>query len=271
MSTSTSIAAALSALALAAPTHSAAQAAENWQMGLSVYGWFPSVKGTTSFSPPPGSTGGSDVTVDAADILSDLKFVFMGSFEARKGRWGGFTDLIYMDLGDTKSQTRDFLLGRHQVPADVSGKLDYDLKSTVWTLAGEYRAMAGPGFELDAFVGARMIDVEQTVQLELSGNVGSIALADRSGRRSASLNHWDGLVGVKGRVSFGPNRAWFVPYYADIGAGESDLTYRLNAGLGYSFAWGELVAQWRYLDYDFGNKVSSLSFSGPAIAINFRW
>jgi hypothetical protein len=265
------VAAASCAVALLSPAGAVAQAASGWQMGLTIYGWVPSVKGSTTFSPPPSSSGGSDVSVNAADILDKLKFVFMGSFEARNGRWGGFTDLVYMDLGDTKMQTRNFLLGRQQVPADVSGQLDYDLKSTVWTLAGEYRLIAEPGVEFDAFAGARMVDVDQTVGLELSGNVGSIALADRSGSRRASLTNWDAIVGVKGRMSFGANRAWFVPYYADIGTGESDRTYQLMTGVGYAFQWGEMVAQWRYLDYDFGDKVNSLSFNGPAIAVNFRW
>jgi hypothetical protein len=32
-----------------------------------------------------------------------------------------------------------------------------------------------------------------------------------------------------------------------------------------------MVAQWRYLNYDFGDKIDKLSFSGPAVAVNFRW
>ena len=256
------------------PAAASAQASEPWQFGASIYGWFPSLKGTTTFPPPPGGGSGgssSDVTVDAADIIDALKFVFMGSFEARKGRWGGFSDLIYMDLGQTKSQTRDFLLGNQQVPADVNGSVTYDMKSYVWTLAGEYRAVAEPSLEVDTFLGARMIDVTQTVNYSLSGNVGPIALPDRSGNRKVSLNNWDGIVGVKGRYSFGADRSWFVPYYADIGAGQSDLTYQLMTGVGYSFKWGEMVAAWRYLKYDLGGAIDSLGFSGPAIAFNFRW
>lgn len=261
----------LCATAVLSPAAAGAQSTEAWQFGASVYGWFPSVTGSTTFPPPPGSEGGSGITVDAADVIGDLKFVFMGSFEARKGRWGGFTDFIYMDLSDTKSRTRDLLLGSQQVPSDVSADLEYDLKSAVWTLAGEYRAVAEPGLEVDTFLGARMIDVEQKVDFSLSGNIGSIALTDRSGSRKANLKHWDGIVGVKGRFSFGANREWFVPYYADVGAGQSDLTYQLMAGIGYALQWGEMVAQWRYLDYDFGKAIDKLSFNGPAIAVHFRW
>jgi hypothetical protein len=252
------------------PAAAGAQASEPWEFGVSLYGWFSTVKGSTAFPPPPASVG-SDFTVDPADMIDSLKFTFMGAFEARKGRWGGFTDLLYADVGDTKSQTRDFLIGQRQVPADVTGKVAFDAKSYAWTLAGEYRAVAEPGLEVDMLLGARMVEAEQVVDFSLSGNIASIALPDRSGNRQVSMTHWDGIVGVKGRLSFGAHRSWFAPYYADIGAGESDLTYQLMAGIGYSFKWGELVAQWRYLKYDTDGPIGSLSFGGPAMAVNFRW
>jgi len=264
------IATALCAVSLLIRAAAGAQASQPWQFGISLYGWFSSITGRTTFPPPPASAG-SDFTVDPADMIDSLKFTFIGSFEARNGRWGGFTDLLYADVGDTKSQTRDFLIGRSRVPADVSGKVTFDAKSYAWTLAGEYRAVAEPGLEVDALLGARMVDAEQKVDFSLSGNVGSIPLPDRSGSRKVSVTHWDGIVGVKGRLSFGANRSWFAPYYADIGTGESDLTYQLMTGLGHSFNWGELVAQWRYLKYDSGGAIDSLSFSGPAMAVNFRW
>jgi len=262
-------AAALTATAVLMPAAAGAQSSDGWQFGASIYGWFPTLKGTTTFPPPPG--GGSDITVDAADIINNLKFVMMGSFEARKGRWGGFTDLIYMDLGNTKSQTRNFQLGHVQVPADVSGQLTLDMKSTVWTLAGEYRAVEDSALWLDTFLGARLIDVDQTLTYALSGNLGPIALPDRSGNRNASLTNWDGIVGVKGRYLFGDQRRWFVPFYGDVGTGDSSSTYQVMTGVGYAFEWGEIVGQWRYLKYDFGGAIDSLSFNGPAIAFNFHW
>jgi hypothetical protein len=32
-----------------------------------------------------------------------------------------------------------------------------------------------------------------------------------------------------------------------------------------------MVARWRHLDDDFGDKFKEPSFNGPAIAVNFRW
>jgi len=78
---------------------------------------------------------------------------------------------------------------------------------------------------------------------------------------------------VRGRFSFGPDNAWFVPYYLDIGNGESDFTLQAIAGIGYAFKWGEAVAAWRYLSYDLGSNkaIADVNFSGPVVGVTFRW
>ena len=45
------------------------------------------------------------------------------------------------------------------------------------------------------------------------------------------------------------------------------------AGIGYSFGWGDVLAAWRYLDYDMksGETIESLNLNGPLIAVVFRW
>ena len=64
-----------------------------------------------------------------------------------------------------------------------------------------------------------------------------------------------------------------VPYYADVGTGESQLTWQVYGGLGYQFSWGEVFAVWRYLDYNFksGSAIKDINFNGPAIGVGFRW
>jgi hypothetical protein len=103
--------------------------------------------------------------------------------------------------------------------------------------------------------------------------VGSIPTPGRSGSSSNSRSYWDGIVGVKGRVMFGADRRWFMPYYVDIGAGDSDLTWQAMTGLGYSWGWGDIVASWRYVDYDLGSNkpLTDLTLNGPALSFVFRW
>ena len=58
-----------------------------------------------------------------------------------------------------------------------------------------------------------------------------------------------------------------------MGGGESKLTWQAIAGVGYQFGWGSLVANWRYLDYDFksGSKVENLDFNGIALGASFKF
>ena len=257
------------ALALAAPL-AFAQAAPSWKYQASLYAYLPDISGRTTF-PQTGAGGGA--TLDAETIIDNLKFTFMGSLEASNDRWGMYTDVVYMDLGNTKSGYRDFTLGGVALPAGVDANASYDLKGWAWTLAGTWRVASGPATKADVIAGARLFDMRQTFTYEVTGNVGSIPAPGRAGAAEAKLSSWDAIVGVKGRFALGEDRKWFVPYYADIGTGESDLTYQVMGGIGYSFGWGDVVAAWRYLDYDMksGRTIESMNFNGPAIAAVFHW
>lgn len=262
----------LATLALLGPAHSAwaADSNDQWQFRASIYGWLPDVSGKTAF--PAGSSGQS-VNVDADRILSNLDGVFMGTFEARKGEWGVFTDLIYMDLGNSKSASRDISFNGRPLPLTANANLDYSLKATVWSLSGTYRALQTQELTIDALAGFRYIDLKQTIDWNVHGDLAGYALPGRSGSTSTSIGNFDGIVGFKGRYAFGSERRWFVPFYFDIGTGESQLTTQAIAGLGYAFDWGEVSAAWRYMGYEMqaGEPIHDISFSGPAVGVAFTW
>jgi hypothetical protein len=252
------------------PASASAQAADDWKFNAIIYGWFPSLGGKTSF---PSNGGGTDIDVNVDKILENLKFVFMGTIEARKGRWGGFTDIIYMDIGGSKSGTRDLTVGGVTLPAGITADANVDIKGTVWTLAGTYRAVGDRDMTVDVLAGARLLDMKQELGWQFSADLGQAGAPLRSGSSSASINNWDAIIGAKGRITLGANHEWFVPYYLDVGTGQSDLTWQAVGGVGYSFKWGEVLAAWRYLDYNFksGKKVEDLNFNGPMIGVGFRW
>jgi hypothetical protein len=243
---------------------------ESWRFAMSIYGWFPDVAGETSFTPPGGS---SEFEIDVEDILDNLEFALMGTFDVGKGRWGILTDVLYMDAGASETGTREARIGRRAVPVGASANVDLDLKSWIWTLTGYYRALDQPRLTLDVVAGVRYLDVEQTVNWNVTGNVGPIPAPGRRGAANAELSHWDALIGARGKFAFGAQNAWFVPYYFDVGAGESDFTWQGIAGIGYAFRWGEIAAAWRYLYYNLpsGKAIDDMSFSGPVIGVTFRW
>ena len=164
-------------------------------------------------------------------------------------------------------------IGGGAIPVDATADVDLEIESWVWTIAGYFRALEQNGWRLDLLAGARYLDVEQTLNWNVTGNVGSIAVPDRTGGATAGLSNWDVIFGVKGRFAFGPQKAWFVPYYLDLGTGDADLTWQGIAGLGYAFKWCEVTALWRYLYYDLPSDqpIQDMDFSGPAAGITFRW
>ena len=262
--------AALAALTLSAPASSQTQmVSDPWQYSALVYVWLPDIGGKTTF---PAGTG-SSISVDASQILDALKFTFMGTFQATKGRWGVFTDVIYLDVGASKSQTRDVIVDGHPLPVGITADATLDLKSLVWTLAGTYNVVKDPGVTMDVLAGARLIDIKQTLDWQFSADLGAESFPARTGTTEVKATKTDGIVGVKGRFNFGDNREWFVPYYFDIGTGQTDLTWQAVGGLGYSFKWGELFAVWRYLDYNFksSSKIEDVNFNGPALGVAFHW
>jgi hypothetical protein len=248
-----------------------AQDAARWQFTGSLNLYLPTMSGSTVFPPP--ATGGSSASVDIDKILDNLKFTFMGSLDAHNGQWGAFTDLIYLDLGNSKTGSRSLTLGGVELPAGVAADVRYDLSGWSWTLGGEWRAVSKPNYSLDVIAGARLLDIQQKLGWTLTGNIGSVAVPDRTGARDSRLSNWDAIIGVKGRYTFGESGKWFVPYYLDVGTGNSDLTTQALAGVGYSFGWGEVVGSWRYLGYNMKSDqvLQDLSFNGPMISAVFHW
>lgn len=260
--------AALWATAAGVPATATAQSADGWQFDAALYLYLPSVDGTTRFG-----TGGSDATVDVSKVLESLNATFQGSFEARRGPWGGYTDFVYVDFRHSKSSTQDLSIGGIPLPADVTAATDFKLTGVAWTLAGVYRALPDPASPLDVIAGARLLDIKETLGWQLSGNVGQFPVSGQARTQEAQIHNWDAIVGAKGRVSLGAGGKWYLPYYVDVGTGNSKFTWQAMAGIGYSFGALSVVGSWRYLDYRMksGKPFESLTFSGPAVAAVFRW
>ena len=263
-------ASALLPMSVAAQTTQSAWGAEKWQFTATLYLWLPAIDGTVNF---PGDRGSRDINVSRSDVLSDLKMTFQGSFDAHNGRWGIYNDLFYADLGGSKSRTRDFSVGNIGLPASTETDLSLDLKALIWTVAGEYRVGSDPAWTLDLLAGARMTQMKPTLGYSITGDLGPIVIPGREGSKQVDESVWDGIVGVKGRYTFGEGRKWYAPFYVDVGTGQSQLTWQIAGGIGYSYDWGSVFAMWRYLDYNFksGKKLDDFSLNGPMVGVAFQW
>ena len=247
--------------------------ADAWKWRGTIYLWGAGIDGTARL--PAGGTVSANASFD--DLLKSLDFAFMGVLEARKGRWGGLVDLIYMDLSNSKSGTRSLGFtgpgGNVTIPVDANLDVDTGLKSTILSLAATYTLVEKPNYETALVGGARYLDVRADLDWQARGNIGALPPVVRSGSASSKLRNWDAIIGVRGRAGLDASGKWYLPYHLDVGAGDSDLTWQALAGVGYRFGWGEVTLVYRYLDYEFksGEALRDLTISGPALGASWRW
>jgi hypothetical protein len=261
--------AAVATVAAVAPTVSRAETPDEWRFNATIYAWLPSIGMDTSFP----ADSGTSVDVTASDILNALNFTFMGALGAQKGDWGVATDLLYLDLSNSKKATRNLTVGGVDLPVDVTGKAELGIKGWLWTTVGTYRVVDHPDYTMDILAGARMLNLSTDLKWSLTGDLGDPPIINASGKAKVSDTLWDGIVGIKGRATFGDEKKWFVPYYVDVGTGNSDVTWQVFGGVGYSFGWGDVVGVWRYLDYNLPSKdaIQNLNFNGPAFGVTFHF
>ncbi len=242
---------------------------DEWEFGLGIYGYFPDISGNTRFP----LVGGDGFEIGIDTILDNLEFTFQGNFDARKGRWGFLTDVIYLDVSKGRSNYREGSVGGSPIPAEAELSVNLNVKSLIWTNSAYYRLFEENGSRVDFLFGVRYADLEQELSWNLEGSVEDNPLPGRTGTRKVSADYFDGIVGLRGRLALGEGDKWFLPYYADIGTGDSDLTWQVAAGVGYSFGWGHMQAGWRYLAYDLpsGKPIEDLDLNGPQIGATFRW
>jgi hypothetical protein len=94
---------------------------------------------------------------------------------------------------------------------------------------------------------------------------------ERTGTASGSKTPVDAVVGIKGHYRI--TERWSVPYYFDIGAGTSNLTWQAFGGVSYAFDWGNVVVAYRHLhmENDTRDVFKRFSLSGPMIGASFRF
>lgn len=217
-----------------------------WKNEISIYGWLPSISATTPF---PNS---GDSSVDAEQIIDNLKMVFMGGYSGRNETWSVYGDLIYVDLGNSKN---------HTFPNNDVATVNLDMKAMLINAGVGYNVFNTDSGILDVIAGVRYMDLEVDLDTELFVNR----------NLSASQHFTDFLVGVKGHMNI--NEHWYVPYEADIGTGDSQLSWQAFAGIGYRYDWGDVKLGYRYLEYDMedGAIVEDLTLNGAVLGVSIKF
>ena len=215
-------------VALVAVSVPSAQAGD-WSYSVTPYLWGSGLSGqskTVAGVPP--------VEIDASfsDILNNLDFAGMATFNANNGQFGVSGDFQYYKL----STASDSLNPKF-------GSATINQENIFISLFGDYLLSRTSGSELWLSGGLRYWSVETNINLA----------AGTSPARSANgSNHWvDPVIGLRGRTSLGEKTfltGW--AYGGGFGVGSEEM-YDLFGGIGYQFTdTVSAIAGYRWMSVD---------------------
>ena len=232
------------AVVAAALAAAAQSATAQWQFEATPYLFASGIDGEVKVGRLP--TGG--VEVSFSDLAKMLDYGFMMALEGRNGDVGFIVDGVYMKVGDSAG-----------TPGAVFGEVQADMTQQVYSAAGTWRVGG-----VDLLAGLRYMRIK--ADLVITSGVAS-------GRRAnTTRNVTDGFVGARFQAPLAER--WMLVGYGDVGAGGSDLSYQLVAGVNYAaskdLSW---KAGYRYLSVDYSKDafVYDVGYAGPYLAVGLRF
>ncbi len=217
-----------------------------WEFGSEIYFWGAGLDGTTA--------AGDDIDIPFSEVFDNLNFGAMGAVTARKDKWTLFADAIYLDL-ETEDSTTANIINR-----PIRTSVDVELKGFISTAGAGYAVIENDSTRISLLAGGRYLWLDT----ELEFDVGAL-----TEKVSDSGSVIDGIIGFRGRTEVA--EGWHIAYYADVGTGESDLTWQLLGSLNYRYKKVDLVLGYRYLDWNLdGDVLDDLTIHGPMLGVKFR-
>ena len=225
-------------------------AAQDWTYEATLYGWVPAmdVSVDTQFGELESQGSGSDA-------LSALDMAFMGTFQARRGKWGLVADLLYTDLSN--SQDTEFGLAFKDV--------DVDMKLSALSAYAIYRVYETESVAVDVGGGFRAFGIK----LDTSLNAASDRVSDRD--LDVDTSWVDPLVAARVIAPFGEK--WFATAYADAGGyvTQDSSTWQAVGTVGYRFneRWSaQLGYRYMNIEKEINNKDVSVDLYGPLVGVS---
>jgi hypothetical protein len=219
---------------------------DDWRFAATFYGWAVNLNGSATVR-------GNAVNINASiiDLIqkSNSLMAVMGDFEADKGRFGFFADVVWAQLGiPTSAAAYANPIAGAKLSLQANAAVTQSL--TIIEAAGLFEVAKWSGSDqsftaLDVYGGGRFWNMSTQVNLDLTGAIAfsdprlsqfdrsrTISIAD-----SGSLYWADPMIGLRLRQRFTPSQHAFIR--GDIGgfglSGSSLFSWQVAAV--YSYTW----------------------------------
>ena len=240
-----------------------------WHLETTINAWVPFMYTTVQL---PAIAGGGNPTIETqpSQYLKYVKTGALFDLTVRKGDWSIWTDLVYLNLQASPTHTREIGLPGGDPLLAVNRTIDFGVRAAIWTLAPSYTVMRNDVGTLDVLAGLRYTSVRISIAYEFTAP--PLPLMTGGGFWPTSEST-DGIVGLKGSLRLSHDGKWFLPYEADIGAGNKNWQYNLFLGAGYHFHWGDVSLAVRNLTYQISDRpiLEKIRMTGPVLSATFRW
>lgn len=232
-----------------------AAAQDRWETAGTVYLWFPAAIQELITD--------REIKLDRADLVENLEFGLMGEITARRGDWLVGGEVFYTAV--SKDDALDFTI--------QSGSPDLDDIRVVGDVAATTTMLQG-------FAGYKLLDDAQgrvygtaglryasfDTEIDVSTDNAAFQLDD-------TITLLDATVGLRGRANLAEN--WSLPFIVDVGAGTSQFTFNMFAGLSYDFGQNSVTVGYRKLEWllneDDEDLLKRIQFNGPLVAYTRRF
>ncbi|MET0745778.1 MAG: hypothetical protein ABWY78_20575 [Microvirga sp.] len=256
-----------------------------WSFRFVPYGWLTSLNGTQTIR-------GRSAKVDASfiDIIDDTigkggtLIALMGDFEARKGPFAIYGDVVWTKIGLSGSNVRT----RSAVPGiggTVGRSTDFGYQMAIVEAGAAYEVGRSGPAALDVLAGARYWHQEADLSFERTQtlDIGDLEIAGaRAIARSGSVDWLDPIVGARVRYDLAPGQELFLR--GDVGGFGVGSRFSWQAIGGYGFDFGSYngvtysgVIGYRALSVDYAQGEGRRRYEfdmlvhGPIVGVSLRF
>lgn len=207
--------------------------------------------------------GGAKAKADFSTIFDNLDFAFMGQLVQRRDAWIYGAGVFYADISESGSPSFPIQNAAPGQPNSVDTAVNFKTKTEIFDGFIGYRIFTLKKMDLYGTGGVRFTRFDTRLIVDAGG---------QSFRFQAKDDLTDAVLGTRGVYHLTDD--WSFPFIADVGTGDSDLTWQAFAGTSYRFGHHTVTLGYRYMYWDISGTsryLDSVDYDGPLLGYTYRF